>query len=50
MKDDLPVKIIILSDGYADFPDEEMAMGIPVLWIINNEEVMPPWGKVVRLT
>lgn len=50
MKDDLPVKIIILSDGYADFPDEEMAMGIPVLWIINNEEVTPPWGKVVRLT
>ena len=49
MEDDLPVKIIILSDGYAPFPDEEEAMGIPVLWVINNEEVTPPWGTIVRL-
>ena len=49
MEDDLPVKIIILSDGYADIPREEEAMGIPVLWIINNEEVTPKWGKLVRL-
>lgn len=49
MKDDLPSKIIILSDGYAPFPEEDIALGIPVLWIINNEEVNPPWGKVVRL-
>ena len=49
MEDDLPVKIIILSDGYAGIPDEEEAMGIPVLWIINNKEVTPEWGKLVRL-
>ena len=49
MKDDLPSKIIILSDGYAEFPDEEEALGVPVLWIINNEEVTPPWGTVARL-
>lgn len=41
--------IVILTDGYADFPDEEMAMGIPVLWIINNDEITPPWGKVARI-
>ena len=29
--------------------DEEDAMGIPVLWVINNEEVNPPWGKVTRI-
>ncbi|MBR3965666.1 MAG: hypothetical protein IKJ91_01175 [Clostridia bacterium] len=49
MMDDLPVSIIILTDGYAPYPDKEAAMNIPVLWIINNEEKEPPWGKVARL-
>lgn len=49
MKDDLPSKIIILTDGFANFPDEEEALGVPVLWIINNEEATPPWGTVARL-
>ena len=44
-----PVSIIILTDGYAPFPSESAARGIPVLWIINNEEVTPPWGKIARL-
>lgn len=49
MTDEPPVSIIILTDGYAPFPEEPRANGIPVLWIINNEEVKPPWGKVARL-
>jgi predicted metal-dependent peptidase len=49
MKDELPVSIIILTDGYAPFPDESEANGIPVLWLINNETVTPPWGKIARL-
>jgi len=44
-----PSSIIILTDGYAPFPNESDAMGIPVLWIINNEKVTPPWGKVARI-
>lgn len=44
-----PASIIILTDGYAPFPDEKSAMGIPVLWLINNEKVTPPWGKVTRI-
>ena len=28
--------IIILTDGYA-FQKESAAMGIPVLWLLNNE-------------
>lgn len=44
-----PASIIILTDGYAPFPNEDDAEGIPVLWIINNNEVNPPWGKVARL-
>ena len=40
--------IIILTDGFATFPKEEKAAGIPVLWMINNDMVKPPWGKTVR--
>ncbi|MBQ8197083.1 MAG: hypothetical protein IJZ73_03390 [Clostridia bacterium] len=49
MKSELPTSIIILTDGYAEFPPEKVAMGIPVLWVINNEDVTPPWGKVARI-
>ena len=47
--DTLPSSIIILTDGYAPFPQKQDAMDIPVLWVINNEEVDPPWGKVIRI-
>lgn len=44
-----PVKALVyLTDGRGTFPDK-----IPpydVLWVINNRDVDPPWGKVVRLT
>jgi len=44
-----PQSIIILTDGYAPFPDVKKTMGIPVLWLINNNDVTPPWGKVARI-
>ena len=50
MEEKPPVSIIILTDGHAPFPKEQAAGGIPVLWLINNEEVNPPWGKVARIT
>jgi len=49
MEDDPPVSIIILTDGGAPFPEESLANGIPVLWLLNNEEVEPPWGKIARI-
>ena len=49
MQDEPPASIIILTDGYAPFPPEEAANGIPVLWLINNENIKPPWGKVARI-
>ncbi len=49
MADGLPVSIIVLTDGYAPFPKEREAGGIPVLWLLNNESVAPPWGKVARI-
>lgn len=45
----VPAMIVIFTDGYASFPEEEMAMNIPVLWLISNERVTPPWGKVGRV-
>ncbi len=36
--------IIVLTDGYASWPDKSITNGIPVLWLINNEDVTPPWG------
>ncbi|MBQ7500535.1 MAG: hypothetical protein IJT91_06540 [Clostridia bacterium] len=49
MEDEPPASIIILTDGYAPFPKEELANGIPVLWLLNNEKVNPPWGRVARI-
>jgi predicted metal-dependent peptidase len=50
MKDEMPTSIVILTDGYAPFPKEDKAMGIPVLWVINNDDVVPPWGKHTVIT
>ena len=47
--DTLPASIIIMTDGYADFPKEEEAMEIPVLWLLVTDDVKPPWGKVARI-
>ena len=41
--------VIIMTDGFAPFPDESVALGVPVLWMINNDEVVPPWGKTAQI-
>ncbi len=45
---DKPSVMIIFTDGEAYYPDESAAMGIPVLWMLNNYDITPPWGKTVR--
>lgn len=45
----MPDILIIMSDGYTEFPDKKAARGIPVLWMINNMDVEIPWGHVARL-
>lgn len=50
MTDNPPKCIIILTDGYAPFPNEAITNGIPVLWLLNNDKVTPPWGKIARIT
>lgn len=49
MTDEPPACIIILTDGYDTFPGQASANGVPVLWLINNEDITPPWGKVARI-
>lgn len=41
---DLPNVMVIITDGYADFPEEEAALGVPVIWVIVDSNVIPPWG------
>lgn len=50
MADNPPKSIIMLTDGYAPFPQESTANGIPVLWLLNNNAVNPPWGKIARIS
>ena len=38
--------ILIFTDGYAPIPNE---IDIPVVWIINNEDVSPSYGKIIRM-
>ena len=42
--DDLPRAMIILTDGYSEFPEEKAALEVPVIWIIVDSDVVPPWG------
>ena len=45
----LPEGIIILTDGYAAIPDEAKALGVPVLWVLVNSDVVPSWGTAVHI-
>lgn len=47
--DKKPCAIIFMTDGEASFPDEEAAFDIPVLWVMVNSCVNPPWGEVIRI-
>jgi len=45
MIEELPFCIIMLTDGHGNFPDESIAKGIPVLWLLTNSFVHPPLGE-----
>lgn len=49
MQHDLPVGVIILTDGYAEFPEEEAAYGVPVLWVIVDSKRQAPWGMSIQV-
>ena len=48
--DEYPTAVIVLTDGYASYPDEAIALRVPVLWIIageNREDA--PWGVTIHI-
>lgn len=47
--ENLPACLIIYTDGFGSFPSQGSALGVPVLWLINNDEVTPPFGTVARV-
>ncbi|MGN0178220.1 MAG: VWA-like domain-containing protein [Monoglobaceae bacterium] len=49
-QDELPALMVIITDGFAAFPDEEAALGVPVIWIIVDSEVKPPWGTYAYIS
>lgn len=48
-RDVYPSCIIIFTDGQGPYPEEADTLGIPTLWILDNQEVIPPFGRIVRL-
>ena len=45
----LPSCVVIFTDGYGPFPEEKDIPKVPTLWLINNNEVEPPFGRVARI-
>lgn len=46
---DPPRAILIFTDGYAAWPKESDALGIPVLWMISKGgRANAPWGRVLQ--
>ena len=41
--------IVVLTDGYAPYPERTIARGVPVLWLIAGAGPEPAWGRVARL-
>lgn len=48
--EDRPKVIVVLTDGYATFPNEEDAMAVPVLWIIADKKRSAPWGRTIHIS
>lgn len=47
--DEMPRAIIIITDGFAKFPDENASNDIPVFWIIADSDIRPPWGESIHI-
>lgn len=45
----LPACMVIITDGMGPYPYENETLGIPTLWLINNNDYTPPFGRVARI-
>lgn len=41
--------VIVLTDGYCDYPDPSAANGLDVLWVYTTRDNNPPFGRYTRL-
>lgn len=48
-EEELPRVLIVITDGYAPYPEESAARGVPVIWLITSRDGAPPFGEVLRL-
>ena len=44
-----PNSLVILTDGFSDFPDEKEAHGLDTLWLLTNKERTPTFGRTAYL-
>jgi len=49
MLDHLPKAIVVLTDGYAPNVPQEKALGIPVMWILIDNNEIKPWGETIHI-
>ncbi|HAL18157.1 MAG TPA: hypothetical protein DCO86_00810 [Spirochaetaceae bacterium] len=50
MKDDFPTAVVILTDGFAEQPSKEEALGLPLLWVLTDKSSSDfKYGKVINL-
>lgn len=47
MYNSLPACLVVLTDGYAEFPSESQILRIPTMWLLNNKDIRPPFGRVI---
>ena len=45
----VPSCIVVFTDGIGQYPREDAAAGIPVLWILYGDAAFPNWGRTARL-
>ena len=41
--------VIILTDGYCEYPQEEITDGVPILWVYTTPNNEPPFGRKTTL-
>ena len=45
---DTPKGVVILTDGYAEFPKTDYSKEYPVIWLISSH-IVPPWGRYAKI-
>lgn len=44
-----PIAMIVMTDGHSEYPEKTSVPKIPIIWAINNQEEVPPYGKIIYI-